>query len=583
MKNKSETQSFRRKKLIEEMAPQRKADALVSTQNAELGNITDQLKDAQAASEMTAEVVEQKGNQIISSLAGIDKKVQDAVAGAELTSEAVERVAQNTQATTGAVRAMSAKVSSLSSLLAEKLTGISKTPSTQESTTLQALTDAMPIQVEQPNLTELLEKLIPQHPIPEDAPFLPPPAPSNDEEKKKKDGKTSDDLGSSLEDLLKTTKGGFKAVVNVTDRIASMLFKYTVSALANAAKFAAQMFALVLGIDMIRVYFQYFMKQFEAGWDQFNKKFEEWGPLLEGLMTFAKNVGTMFSEKNWFGLAEAIVKGMVKLTLNMADILMLGMGKLTAYLLRSLGMDSAADKVEGGALMTYQSNSGATLSEEDQTKLAKYQDKKDQEAFEAKKKPVATYKDTRTYGQNYGYTGPVKDAKEFKEELSEDEKFRKLPEAERLEVFKKRNQAQADIKRLTETANDIMKPDETDRKNAKESYDNIKKQLADPSVMAASKDLNIDELMAKLDKSLEKFKEEPIKPQPVQEREETQQAVRVDEQIKAREAAKAGARAPDGGQVFQQVNVQKTNKTQYNMPPQSSTPAPGMHGATRVN
>lgn len=258
-KNNSESQSFRRKKVIEEMAPQRRAEALASSQNDELSNIADHMKDAQAASEMAAEAIENKGNQIIGSLNNLDKGLKDVVAGTELTSEAVERVAVNTQATTGAARAISAKISKLTDMLAEKLSSeVKKSPSTQESTTLAALQDAMPIQVEQPKLEELIAQLLPQNPIPEDAPFLPPPTPQEETENKKDKNKKADDASFKMDDLLKITKGGFKAVVSVSDKIASMLFKYTVTALANAAKFAAQMFALVLGIDMIQVYFQFF-------------------------------------------------------------------------------------------------------------------------------------------------------------------------------------------------------------------------------------------------------------------------------------------------------------------------------------
>lgn len=586
MKKNSENQSFRRKKLIEEMAPQRKADALASSQNDELGNIAEHLKEAQAASEMAAEAIEQKGNQIITSLDGINKKLEDTNAGVELASEAIERVGRNTQATTGAARAISAKISKLTDMLAEKLTAdIKKAPNTSESTTLAALEEVMPIQVEQPKLQELLEQLIPQNPIPEDAPFLPPPEQPDEDKKAGKTDKT-EGLGLKFDDLLKSTKGGFKAVVSVTDRIAGMLFKYTVTALANAAKFAAQILAVIFGIDSIRVYFQYFMKQFESGWKEFNDKFKEWGPILEGLMTFAKNAEAMFSEKNWIGLAEAIINGMVKLTLNMANLLMLGINKMTAAILRTIpGMSETADNIEARALMTYQQNTGATLDDEDSTKIAKYQDRQDAEEFKAKNEAAGRFKD-----KDKGLTEAERYRTVSKETADEiragkvDSSFRDLPEEQRLEIFKKRNQAQADIIRLTETANNLMKPDDTDKKNAKASYDNIQKQLNDPALRAAPKDLNIEQLLDKLNKSLEKFNTDTVKPQPVEQREEVQQASRVGEGMKAKEAASSVKGAGDAaGNLFQQVNMTKTSKTQYNMPPQSSTPAPGMHGATRVN
>lgn len=586
MANENKEKSFRnRRKLIEEMAPQRKADALASSQNDELGNISSQLKDAQAASEMTADAIEQKGNEVISSLGEIGKKIEDTNAGIEIASEAVERVGRNTQQISGASRAISAKIEKLSNMLNDKLTAdIKKSPTTQESTTLAALQEAMPLQVEQPNLTELLEKLIPQHPIPEDAPFLPGPTEPTEEKKEKKDN-FKFDFAPKFDELISTSKGGFKSVVSVTDKIAGMLFKYTVSALANSAKLAAQLFSVVLGIDIIRVYFQYFMKQFEASWAGFSDKFKEWGPLLEGLMTFAKNAQKMFSEGNWMKLAEAIIKGMLSLTENMANLLMLGIGKLTAAMLRSMGFNDAAANVEGSALQTFQQKTGATLDEEDSTTLAKYQDRKDAEKFEGKKKAYDRFK-----GNDQALEFAVKNGSVSQETADEirnggvEASFRNLPEEQRLEVFKKRNQAQADITRLTKTAENTMSPDQTDIKNAAEMRGKIEAQLQDPSLKNAPKDLNMEQLIEKLDTTLNKFDMSTLKPQDVSQSEDVQKAVKVNEMSKAREASQSGTGAgAAAGNLFQQVNVKKTSKTQYNMPPQSSTPAPGMHNAVRVN
>ena len=51
--------------------------------------------------------------------------------------------------------------------------------------------------------------------------------------------------------------------------------------------------------------------------------------------------------------------------------------------------------------------------------------------------------------------------------------------------------------------------------------------------------------------------------------------------MRAKENAKYSQQAPT--QINQQTNIKKTSKTSYNLPPQSSTPAPGMRQATKVN
>lgn len=580
----SKSQSFRRGKLIEEMAPQKRAEALASTQNEELGNLNDAFRDQQAATEMVAEAIEGKGNQIISAIDGTNTRLDDVIAGSEMTAESVERVAQSSKSMTGAARAISSKISELANVLGGKLQSDVKAPVSKESTTLAAIEEKLPLPVEVPKLDELLEKLVPQHGIPEDAPFLPPP--STNEENNSKEGKEKEgfDLSGKIEDLLKVSKKGFGGLMSVTDRIAGMLFSYTVTAAAQAAKLATSIFAVVLGIDMIKVYFQYFMKKFEAGWDEFAEKFKEWGPLLEGLMTFAKNAEKMFSEKNWLGLGEAIIKGIMDLTNNLANLLMLGMAKLTAAMLRSMGFKEKADNIEGSALQTYQQKTGARLDDQDQTTLAKYQDRKDAEEFEAKQKAMDKFKDKKEgldVAEKYGTV-----SKETAEEIRAgkiDDSFRSMSEEQRVQALKDRNNAQADIIRLTETIEDTMSPDATDIKNAKETYSKIKEQLDKGAMNGVPQDLNTEQLMAKLDKTMEKInKSDIVKPQPVAEREETVQAKRVDEAKKA-EKARAYEGTEPKSSVVQQVNVSRTSKTQYNVPPTSVINSPGMRQATNVN
>ncbi|AHY25176.1 baseplate hub subunit and tail length [Pectobacterium bacteriophage PM2] len=577
MKNKSEATSMRRNKLIEEMAPQRRAEALSNTQNAELSNINNNLSDSQAAMEMVAETIENKGNQIIGSIGALNKNLDNTTAGVEL-------VAENTENVSKSALAISDKLSKLTEMLSTHFSSAPKAPVKSEDDTLKVIDEKLE-QPETLSSEDLLKQLVKPHENLPDADFIP-PVHQEEKPKEEKEKKNNEDegFGAKLSDLAKISKTGFKGMISVTDRIAGMLFKYTVSAAASAAKFAAMIFSVVLGIDMIKVYFQYFMKQFEAGWDKFAEKFEEWGPLLSSLIVMAKNISQMFSDGNWLGLAEAIIKGVGDVTVTLGNLLMLGISKLTAAILRATGFEDAALNVEGSALQAYQQKTGAKLDDEDSTTLAKYQDKKDAETFEAKNKLNEQFKD-KDQGLNIAEQyGTV--SKETASEIRSggiDSSFRDMPEQERLDIIKKRNEAQASIIRLTRTAESIMKPDETDIKNAKESYDNIQTQLNDPKLKAAPKDLNMEQLLENMNRSLEKFNQSSeLKPQAVQDREEVQQAQRVDAVIKQKESSRSNA-TPQMGNLVQQVNVQKNNKTQYNMPPQSSTPAPGMNLATRVN
>lgn len=581
MNKNSEQTSFRRggpnKKLIEELAPQRRAEALSAEQNDELSNLNTTLTNTQAATELVSEAIEDKGNQIIENIQTNNGVLQDISAGVELTAEATEKTQQGIKNLTDI---LSDKLDKLSAMISGKI-GVTSPVAGSES--LKPVEDALP-EPEENKPTASVPALIPPEEQKPDADFIPEPEqPKNDAEGKETNTWS---LGDKLDTLSKITEKGFKASISVADRISGMLFKYTITAAAEAAKLIGGLLLLVFGIDAIRVYFQYFMKQFEKGWVEFNNKFKEWGPLLEGLMTWAKNAEAMFSQKNWLGLAEAIIRGMVNLTKNMAQLLMLGISKLISAILSKIpGMGDLADNVEASALMSYQQNTGATLDDEDQTKIAKYHDKRSAESMEAAEKMNKKYKDKpELINQAEKYGNLTKEQADQLRAGGIDTSFRDLPEEERLDYFKKRDKAQADIIRLTQTADNLMKPDATDKKNAMEMRANIEKQLADPAMAkgGAPKDLNMRALLEKLDKSLEKFKDEPkVKPPDVKTSPDAQQAAKVDEGMKAKENKYKDA--PAQAQINTVNNIQKTSRTQYNMPPQSSTPAPGMRQATRIN
>lgn len=580
-----DTQTFRRRKLIEEMTPQRKADNLASNTNDELSNIANGLSDSQTASELVAETVENKSNQIIQSIDRVSNKLDNVVAGTELSAEASEKTTNAVGSLQDVTTAMSEKLSKLSAMLSEKLVTATTSPSaSNDSTTLQALKDAMPIEVEQPKLQELLEKLVPQQPIPEDAPFLPPVVPpENNEGKSSGKDKKDKDKDNAFDNLFKTTKAGFKATVSVGDRIAGMLFRYTVTAAAEAAKMAGMLFALVLGIDSIRVYFQYFMKKFDESWSKFDEKFKEWGPLISDLMIMAKNITNMFTEKNWLGLGKAVAQGISDFTTGMADLLLVGMAKLTATVLRAVGMDEKADALEGSVLQGYQDRTGASLDDKDQETLARYQDKQDQDKANARKKEYERFKD-KPLALEYA----VKNAsvsKETAEEIKSGKMnfdFQNKPEAERLEAFKKRNEANAAIIRTQERTNKIMSPDAKDIANAKEAKADIDKRLSDPALKDVPNRLDTGKLLEKLDGSLKTFNERvpEAKPAPVTAKEDAQTVTRIDAAQKAKDSQVNNKATPTN--VNQTNIMQKTSKTQYNMPPQSSTPAPGMQRSLGV-
>ncbi|MFP9202837.1 hypothetical protein ACLI2R_17050, partial [Enterococcus faecalis] len=76
------------------------------------------------------------------------------------------------------------------------------------------------------------------------------------EEKQKKEAFNLK-LSQALDKLTKTVDFGFKKSISITDKISSMLFKYTVSAAIEAAKMTAMILAVVVGIDLLMIHFKY--------------------------------------------------------------------------------------------------------------------------------------------------------------------------------------------------------------------------------------------------------------------------------------------------------------------------------------
>lgn len=585
MKKPSNMNTMRRKQ-IEDSAPERKAQATADSQVASLNDLNSGLGDLQASSELIADTVENKGNQILGSISELGSGIQEVAAASELAAEASEKTTEETRKLNDVAATISDKLSKLSQMFEQKISGtgtdVPASSQSNESTTLAAIKDAMPLQVEQPSLKELLEKLIPDnHPLPPADPFPEEPQAEDKPSKQKKDGGD----GLKLEDLLKVTKAGFKATIGITDKIAGMLFKFSVAAAAEAAKMAGMLFAVILGIDLIKIHFKYWSDLFNKSFEEFFEKAEEWGPLIQSVVEMAGEISNMWSEKNWSGLAMAIIKGIGDITVALADLMFLGITKITAAILRAIGMDDKALTVEGYGLEKFQ-ESGAALDDKDQETLARYQDRNMLEDSKKRLEFAEKMKDktVRTVALQYGsITQEEADQIEAGTYLRPSDKMAELPEDQRIDILKARNEAKAAIKR-TEDLAAKTKPDDKSRiENLDKSIGSISDRLNDPALANAPevrKELQED--LSKLTGEVEKIKA-PIKvaPAPVEEQEDVQKTKRIEEQQRAISTPTgAGAGAAN---IVSNTVLNKTNKTSYNMPPQSSTPAPGMGASARVN
>lgn len=592
-----DAKSFRRntRKIIEDSKAERNQRAADEQQNASLNNIHERLGDVQTATEMNGESARSKSNEILEGLAHLGRVSQDTGAAAELTAEGVEASNTELRKLNDTALQISEKLAQLSTLLENKVnvqsTGQGQTSTAaanSSSTSLAVISEAIP-DIEQSNedLRATIERLLPDvsrsEPdadfLPEDRqPLVPPPTPDappaqvvNDSKDDKGKNKSGQSISDKLDELIKTTKGGFKSSVGFADKISNMLFKYTVTAAAAAAKTAAMILSIVLAIDVIRIHFDYWSKLFETNFTEFNAKAKEWAPLLEAIITSVNEVREAWEKGDFSGLALAIVKGIGSVIKELGELIVLGLSKAVAGLFRSMGMEDKALDVEGDALQTYQEHTGAKLSEENANTLAKYQAKQYDRKQELADSTLGNSAAAKLVllGQNgtrddydkiqAGHVTPVSG----------------LNETDKLSAIKASNEASAAMTRFNKYVEDADPSKASSKSNIEKAYNEIKNDLNDPALNKAP-DLKamLEKKLSDIDAKYNTFKSSgaQVKPDDISENPDTKSVQRIAQNSNANTG---GSQAQTGNNI-QVNNVSKTSRTQINTPPQSSSPAPGM-------
>ncbi|HCS4649780.1 TPA: hypothetical protein ORP60_004679, partial [Escherichia coli] len=140
MKKPQEMQTMRRK-VISDNKPTQEAAKSASNTLSGLNDISTKLDDAQAASELIAQTVEEKSNEIIGAIDNVESAVSDTTAGSELIAETVE-IGNNINKEIG--ESLGSKLDKLTSLLEQKIqtAGIQQT-----GTSLATVESAIPVKV----------------------------------------------------------------------------------------------------------------------------------------------------------------------------------------------------------------------------------------------------------------------------------------------------------------------------------------------------------------------------------------------------------------------------------------------------
>lgn len=387
--------------------------------------------------------------------------------------------------------------------------------------------------------------------------------------------------------LLKT---GFKSSIGVMDKISGMLFKYTATQAIQAAKIAAAIFAIILAVDLIKIYWSVWGEKimgklsewaeiFKGWWDTFTdwaSGFSDFKTAFEGMGANLMEIKNAWTSGDFPGLAKAIGNALLTLGKTISGVLTRTLSSVFAALLRKLGFGDAADGMEAFGLRHYQNMTDNRLSDENQRKLAENQLKKEKEDGKTTTERGVTDFLPAKWRNKIGFLSD-EEYSQVQAEKKDQSARSGLSEEDQLSAIAATNEARESLgryKKFAEAANannsaDMAKVDKY-KKEAQRYLGNKGLDLV-PSTKA--------ELTAQFNSIKVKPKGDAVKPASAAESKDTQTV----KAIKSAESNKATQQAHQTNVANVQNNVTRNSKSVHVQAPTTSTRAPGVHKATGVN
>lgn len=467
---------------------------------------------------------------------------------------------------TSVLKEISSKISALTNMIAQKFVG-SPVLDMPEPTTESVIKDG----IDEKNKPEA-----------DPTKVIDPEPATNNTTASKTDTKPSPAIG--------VLKKGFGALQKTSDSIAGLLFKRTITATLEAAKFAAMVFSIILALDLIRIHFAYWMERLITWWEGFKADwfanwqayFSEWGKWGTILDTISTSIGRILNAVragDFPALIEAIVKGLVETGQTIAESIRLAIYKGIASVLKQFGFDKAAETVEGYGLERYARNANGNLSEEEQQKLAKYQSEKNS------REP--TWVDTVT---KYSPFGILKTAGDFITDSIKGTRgiqtaytnsmtsIKGMPKAEQEQIIMAMNQARKatiDYGRHTESVN---LGNAADVERLQRSYEETQKILSDKRLDAVPElRKELQQHISEANKEMERRRPKPQSPTVSKDANTAQRIIKADQKKSNSNSNNSNFNATvNNTKVVQNRQIMQMN-------PVTGSRAPGIFGATGVN
>lgn len=385
-------------------------------------------------------------------------------------------------------------------------------------------------------------------------------------------------------------KAGFTKTIDGSNKLFSMLFNYSLSQIAQAAKVAAALLAIVVGIDIIRAAWQKWGQDILAAFESFSTVVAEWWDgFTEFLSTFTdlksafeSMSGSFMAIKNawetgdWPALAASIGSAIITGLKTLEAVLGRVMTGALSKLLSMLGFKDAAKTVEAEGLQRYQNLTNNRLSDENQRKLAEEQIRREKNDGKTPTQRGVTSFLPDTWRKKIGFISDgeydqiqaEKKDKAARDALSDEDKINNVAAA---------NEAREAIARFRDVAENVNLNNQAQvakfdkYKNEAQKYVNSAALAKTPKIKA--------ELQSQLN-SISKLvnPKASVKPSKSADSKDTQ----VARNINKAEARKSAVTASNTTNNLNSTIVKSNNNVSVKVPI-TSTRAPGVFGATGVN
>ena len=415
-------------------------------------------------------------------------------------------------------------------------------------------------------------------------------------DKKDQDGEETRDKNffrGAFESVKRAVTTGFKQSVSITDRIFTMLFKFSIVSIARAAALAAAVFAIIVGLDLLRVYWAFWGQQIIdtlnswiekiVSWvetfGEWIQSFGDWLNIFQNMDASLMGIKTAWQSGDFPALALALGKTLM----NLGNSLTAAIGRLgtdlISGLLRALGFNKAADTVKAVGLQHYQNKTNNELDEENQRKVAEYQVQKE------KDDGMTSTERGMLSMLPVGFRKFIGDLNEDEANQINAEKLDKssrdsMTDDERVANTMAANEARHAMERYKSMANSINPENSSDLAKLDKYKQAVQDSINKPAMSKTPA------VKTQLQSTLDSIKpgggrtEQPkTLPQPAAEKPDTQKVNSIKNQnIKA-----------DASKILQaantniQTNIAKSNKNILLQRPVTNTQAPGIFGSVGVN